>query len=92
MRTDVFGITPRQHELFGVAEPVLDHPMTADDIRAELDRTLAELRAADAIPWPVRRMLETETMFPDHAARLPNGEGDALVAAFEAELRRLGRR
>lgn len=92
MRTDVHGLTPRQHDLFGASEPVLDAPMTAAEIRAELERVLAELRAAEAMPWPVKRMLETETMFPDHAARLPGEEGAALVAAFEIEMRRLGRR
>lgn len=92
MRTDIFGLTPRQHDMFGAPEPVLDAPMSVDDIRAELNRTIAELRAADAIPWSIRRMQMVETMFPDHAARLPAGEGDSLVAAFHDEMRRLGRR
>lgn len=92
MRTDIFGLTPRQHDMFGDPQGTFDTPMTVDDIRDELERTVAELRAASAMPWPVRRMQAIETMFPDHAARLPNGEGAALVEAFEAEMRRLGRR
>lgn len=91
-RTDIFGLTPRQHDMFGAPQGAFDTPMTTDDIRAELDRTLAELRAAAEMPWPVRRMQAIEIMFPDHAARLPDGEGAALVEAFEAEMRRLGRR
>ena len=92
MRTDIFGLTPRQHDMFGRPEPVIDVPMSVDDIRAELERTLAELRAADTLPWGVKRMLAVETMFPDHAGRLPAGEGEALVETFRAEMRRLGRR
>ena len=92
MRTDIFGLTPRQHDMFGEPQGTFDVPMTIDDIRAELERTVAELRAASAMPWPVRRMQAIEVMFPDHASRLPEAEGDALVAAFEGEMRRLGRR
>lgn len=92
MRTDIFGLTPRQHDMFGEPQGTFDTPMTIDDIRAELERTVTELRAASVMPWPVRRMQAIDIMFPDHAARLPESERAALVDAFEAEMRRLGRR
>ena len=89
MRTDPFGLAPRQHDLFGAPEPVLDAPMTADDIRRELERTLATLREADAMPWTTRHMLEVVVMFPDLARRLPGEEAERLIAEFQAEMRRL---
>lgn len=92
MRTDVFGLTPRQHDMFGEPQGTFDTPMSVEDIRAELERTLAEMRTAETMPWPTRRMQAIETMFPDHAARLPQEEGAAFVDAFESELRRFGRR
>lgn len=92
MRTDVFGLAPRQGNMFGEVEPTLDAPMTIDEIRRELEATLDQLCSAETMPWPVRRMQAIEIMFPDHAARLPNGEGAGLVKAFEREMTRLGRR
>jgi len=92
MRTDIFGLTPRQTDMFGAPQGSFDTPMSVDDLRRELELTIAELRAASAMPWPVRRMQAIEIMFPDHAARLPRDEGEALVEAFESEMRRLGRR
>lgn len=91
MRTDVFGLTPRQHDMFGEPQGTFDTPMTADEIRAELERTLAEMRASETMPWPTRRMQAIETMFPDHAARLPQEESARLISGFESELRRLRR-
>ncbi len=89
MRTDPYGLTPRQHDMFGAPEPTVDTPMTPDDIRRELERTLATLREAKAMPWTTRHMLEVVVMFPDLAGRLPAVEAARLVAAFEGEMRRL---
>lgn len=89
MRTDIYGLSPRQHDMFAPPDATLDGPMTVDDIRRELEATLAQLRAADAAPWPPRRMLETVNMFPALAGKLPVGEAERLNAAFDAEMRRL---
>ena len=89
MRTDVFGLAPRQHDMFGVAQETFDEPMTVEEIRAELLATLDLLRTSEAMPWPVRTMLRIETMFPDIAARLPPGEAETLVERFLSEMSRL---
>ena len=91
MRTDIFGLAPRQHDLFGAPQPAFDTIMDVDDIRAELTEALELLRAAETLPWTGKREMEVRTMFPEMAARLPDGEGEALVAAFNTEMRRLGR-
>lgn len=89
MRTDIYGLTPRQHDMFGAPRGTFDTPMSLDEIRRELEETLAVLRAADAMPWPAKRMLETVNMFPALASELPDDEAAALNAAFDAEMRRL---
>ena len=91
MRTDIFGLTPRQHDMFGAPQGTFDTPMTLDDIRRELGETLDTLRAAEDFPWPTRQMLTISTMFPDIAGKLPRDEAQALVAAFNTEMRRLRR-
>lgn len=91
MRTDIFGLTPRQRDMFGGEEQTLDTPMTAEEIRAELTRTLDLLRASEMMPWPVRQELQIRTMFPDIASKLPRDEAEALTAAFDEEMRRLRR-
>lgn len=89
MRTDIYGLTPRQHDMFGEPQGMFDTPMSVDEIRRELEETLGVLRAADAMPWPPKRMLETVNMFPALASKLPADEAARLNAAFEAEMRRL---
>jgi hypothetical protein len=90
MRTDFHGMTVRQHDMFDAPGDTSDI-MTDDDIRRELGETLDAVRAADEMPWPVRRMQGICTMFPELAARLPREEGVGLVAAFNVEMRRLRR-
>lgn len=89
MRTDIYGLTPRQHDMFGEPQGSFDTPMTLAEIRRELESTLAELRAADAMPWPPRRVLETTNMFPVLAGELPPEEAARLGAAFDDQMRRL---
>lgn len=91
MRTDIFGLAPRQHDLFGTPQPAFDTIMDVEDIRAELAEALDLLRGSDTLPWTGKREIEVRTMFPEMAARLPGDEGEALVAAFHTEMRRLGR-
>ncbi len=91
MRTDIFGLTPRQHDMFGGEEQALDTPMTLGEIHAELTRTIDLLRASETMPWPVRQALQIRTMFPEIAMKLPRAEREALIEQFETELRRLRR-
>ena len=91
MRTDIFGLTPRQHDMFGAPQGTFDTPMTLDEIRRELGETLETLRAAETFPWPTRQMLTISTMFPDIAGKLPCDEAQVLIQEFNAEMRRLRR-
>lgn len=92
MRTDIFGLTPRQHDMFGAPQGTFDTPMTVEEIRRELNETLAELTKAETMPWPPRAALATINMFPDLANRLPPDEAAKLNAAFNHEVERLRRR
>ena len=92
MRTDIFGLTPRQHDMFGAPQGTFDTPMTVEEIRRELNDTLTEMRGALLMPWPQKQEVAVLTMFPDLASRLPEVEAADLVAAFNAEIDRLRRR
>ncbi len=50
---------------------------------------LAEMRAADAMPWAQRRALLNAKIFPQMANWLPEDEAAQLRFAFEAEFARL---
>jgi len=89
MRTDIFGLAPRQHDMFGAPQETFDTPMTVEEIRAELTATLDLLEQADIMPWPVRQELEIRTMFPNIAGKLPRDEAEALVRRFDAAFLRL---
>ncbi len=91
MRTDIFGLAPRQHDMFGAPQTAFDTIMDVDDIRTELTEALELLRSAESMPWTGKREMEVRTMFPEMAARLPVEEAEPLVAAFHAQMRRLGR-
>ena len=87
MRTDIFGLAPRQHDMFGAPQEAFDTVMTEDEIRTELREVLDLLHASDTMPWEARQMIQVNTMFPEIAARLP--EGDQFIADFNVEMRRL---
>lgn len=89
MRTDIFGLTPRQQDMFGATQASFDTAMTLDEIRAELQNTLEDLRAANVIPWSHRQEKTIRIMFPEIAGRLPEDEARALIDRFEAEIHRL---
>jgi hypothetical protein len=89
---------PTQQDLFATdKEPELFEPDTAppayrpdlDDVRARLNRILAEARAADKLPWDADKVLTYRTIFPHMARWLPEEEGAQLRFAFEAEIARL---
>lgn len=59
-------------------------------VRARLARILDEARGAAAMPWDPAQASLYRTIFPDMTRWLPEAEAAALLAAFEAELARLG--
>ena len=92
MRTDIFGLAPRQQDMFGVEQESFDEPMSVEEIRQELNEAVALLRRSTEMPWSTALTLRIITMFPDIAARLPDDEAEAIVASFNAEMERLRRK
>ncbi len=89
MRTDIFGLAPRQQDMFGEPQGVLDTMMTENEIRAELKEVIDLLLSSDVMPWEARQMLQIFNMFPEIAAKLPSAEADKFVARFNTEMQRL---
>ncbi len=99
---DLFGHVPQAGELTLAAQP--DEPATAptllirvppgghtrDTIRVDLLGLIAFVRAAPTLPWDARDLRFYSGVVPYMAEWLKNGEGDALMAEFKAELDRLG--
>jgi hypothetical protein len=90
--------SPRQGDLFqGDEQPELfdDESQTPtwypdpDEIRAELHQILAEMRAAQSMPWDEDRTSLYRVIFPQMTNALPEEEGAQLRFAFEEELARL---
>jgi hypothetical protein len=74
-------------------EPAYEPPKpvhTKESIRELLTGLIAELRAADSLPWDARTLRAHRAMAPYMAEWLKDGEGDRLLAEFRAELERLG--
>lgn len=88
---------PRQGDLFGQDQPDPadeDHETPTyypdpDEIRAELQKILAEARAAKSMPWDEARASLYRTIFPQMTNALPAEEGAQLRFQFEEELARL---
>ena len=89
---DLFGHRSPQGDLFadeaprnpgvGVAKP--------DEVRARLQKLLAEARAADSVPpWNERTTRLYRVIFPQMANWLPPDEAAQLRLAFDFELQRL---
>lgn len=89
MRTDIFGLSPRQHDMFGEPQSSFDTMMTDNEIRAELQGVIGLLRVSDVIPWETRQMLQISNMFPEIAAKLPADEAVELSNEFALEMNRL---
>jgi hypothetical protein len=88
---DLFGHTPPQGDLFSAAPRAPAVPAADPErVRRKLHAMLDELRAADAgSPWPRETMRANRLIFPQMTNWLPPEEGEQLVLAFHAELRRL---
>jgi hypothetical protein len=89
--------SPRQGDLFGDdnANPsgedfeTPEYRADPDKVRQELNRILAEARAAEAIPWDASRAALYRTIFPQMTNCLPEQEGAQLRFEFDAEMARL---
>ena len=88
---DLFGHVPQKGELF--AEPQTFTPPivhTVDTIRVEMDKLLAEARAADPLTWTPREVRRNTAACLRYADWLKDGEGDRYVEAYKVEMDRLG--
>jgi hypothetical protein len=89
MQTDIFGIAPRQRDMFGEPQASLDTMMTDDEIRVELRKVIDLLLASSVMPWETRQMLQINNMFPEIASKLPSAEAVAFSTEFNREMNRL---
>jgi hypothetical protein len=89
--------SPRQGDLFGNNRPdssdedfeTPTYYPDPDEVRAELHKILAEVRAAKSMPWDANRAALYRTIFPQMTGCLPEEEGAQLRFQFEVELQRL---
>jgi hypothetical protein len=89
--------SPRQGDLFGHEGPdpsdenfeTPEYHADPDDVRKELNGILAEMRAAEAMPWDETRAALYRTIFPQMTNWLPEEEGAQLRFQFEEEMARL---
>lgn len=95
-QTDLLGhpTGPDQGSLFGDGENRMQPPVRAtvpmpDRARARLTALLAQVRKAEAMPWPEREARMWRTVFPQMANWLPDEEADQLRLAFDREMSRL---
>jgi len=84
-QSDLFGSEP-QSDLFG-AEPTPTYRPDPDKVRARLQKILAAVGAAQALPWG--RASLYRTIFPQMTLWLPEDEAAQLRFAFETEMERL---
>lgn len=89
--------SPRQGDLFDKNRP---DPADEDfetptwypdpnEIRAELQKILAEARAAKSMPWDSKQTALYRVIFPQMTNALPDAEAAQLRFAFMEELKRL---
>jgi hypothetical protein len=84
---DLFG-NDEQNELFD-DRPTPVYRADPDKVREDLYKILAEVRAAQKMPWEPTRVSVYRTIFPQMTNWLPEDEGAQLRFEFEAELARL---
>jgi hypothetical protein len=60
-----------------------------DKVRQDLRKILAEVRAAQTMPWDAKGVLLYRTIFPQMTNWLPEEEAAQLRFEFETELARL---
>ena len=85
---NLFGHQP-QPQLFDADNAPPAYRPDFDDVRARLNRILAEARAAERLPWDADKVLMYQTIFPHMAGWLPEEEAAQLRFAFDTEMTRL---
>jgi hypothetical protein len=80
--------TKAQTDLFG-ADPVPVYRPDTEKVRSRLHKILAEVRAANKLPWEPTTVSLYRTIFPQMTNWLPEEEGAQLRFEFEAEIARL---
>ena len=83
MGSDPQGLTPTAEA------PLPPYRPDLDDVRARLNRILAEARAAQTCPWEPERVSLYRAIVPHMTTWLPEEEGAQVRLAFQAELARL---
>jgi hypothetical protein len=76
-------------DLFSEDTPTPEYRPDPDEVRNELNKILAEARAAQKIPWDLKRASLYRTIFPQMTNWLPEEEGAQLRFEFEEEIARL---
>jgi hypothetical protein len=91
VQTDLFGHQPSQSELFAPQSTAAPEavPVTPESVRSKMLLMLDQLRAADHMPWPERKVRINEVIFPQMANWLPEEEAAQLCFAFTREIERL---
>jgi hypothetical protein len=78
-----------QPELFAADDAPPAYRPDPDQVRARLQKILAEARAAEKLPWDQDKLLIYRTIFPQMARWLPEDEGAQLRFEFDTEMARL---
>ena len=78
-----------QLDLFGRAVAPTPQVPNPNDIRRRMEGVLTELMSADRMPWPERKQLEWQTIWPQMMRWLPEAERPDLVRRFEEQFARL---
>lgn len=90
LQSDLFGREASQGELFAPSNaPPQIVPVTPESVREKMLAMIAQLRAAERMPWPERKVRINEVIFPQMANWLPREEGEQLYFEFRQELARI---
>lgn len=90
-QANFFSYEPSQGELFSSPDPATPEvmPVTPDSVRVKMLTMLEQLRVAEQMPWPDRKVQVNEVIFPQMARWLPKEEAAQLCFAFTREIERL---
>jgi hypothetical protein len=83
------GANAKQMSLFEPAAPAAPAPADPEFVRRHLSYLLRLAQTSDRLPWSESRAASWEKLFGELVDALPDGEGERLFAAFQAELARL---
>ena len=85
---DLFESDEQPELLDAEYQPKLYYP-DSERVRARLHKILAEVRAAQTLPWDDNDVRYYRTVFPQMANWLPEAESAQLRFEFETEMERL---